>query len=61
MTPGIRRILAAGAVVAYCAAPSSVRPLLQLAANPISFAQRAEALAQAVIRVDSFTHILRRS
>jgi hypothetical protein len=60
VTPRILRALAAGAVVVYCATPTTLRPLIQLLTTS-ACAQRAEALAQAAVRADALSHILRRS
>lgn len=61
MNPRLRRVLATGAVVAYCATPAMIRPVLQMLTNPAACAQGAEALAQAAIRMDTLSHIFRRS
>jgi hypothetical protein len=58
--PRILRALAASAFVAYCATPTTVRPLIQLLATS-ACAQRAEALAQAAVRADALSHMLHRS
>lgn len=60
MSPRLRFLLATCALVSYCAAPST-RPWLQLLANPAACAQRVESLAQALVRIDSLAHFLRRS
>ena len=60
MNPRLRVLLAACAVGACCVAPAA-RPLLQLLVNPGLCAQRAESLAQVLLRIDSWTHLLRRS
>ena len=61
VNPRMRRLLATGAIVVYCTAPTTSRPLLQVLANPAACAQRVEALAQAAIRIDTLSHLFRRS
>jgi hypothetical protein len=61
VSPRLRIVLIACAVAAYSGAPQLVRPLVQVLANPAACAQRAQVIAQAVIRVGSLTHILRRT
>jgi hypothetical protein len=56
-----RLLLAACATAVYCAGLPGLRVLYPLLANPTACAQRAEALAQAVIRVQALTHVIRRS
>ena len=56
-----RLVVAACAAALYCAGPPGLRVLYPLLANPTACAQRAEALAQVVIRVQALTHVIRRS
>jgi hypothetical protein len=60
MKSPFRLLLVAGVIAAYSAGPSTLRPFYQLLANPAASVQRAESLAQVVMRVDAFTHLLRR-
>jgi len=48
------------AVAAYCTTPAT-RALVQVLANPAVCMQRAESLAQLLLRIESFPHVLRRS
>jgi hypothetical protein len=57
----VRMLLAAGAAAMYCAGLPGLRVLYPLLASPTACAQRAEALALAVIRVQALTHVIRRS
>lgn len=55
------RVLVVASLVAVCSAnPSTLRPLYQLMTNPGACMQRAESLAQVVMRIDSLSHLLRR-
>ena len=56
-----RFVITACVAALYCAGPSGLRLLYPLLASPTACAQRAEALAQAVIRVQALTHVIRRS
>jgi len=60
MNARLRLLLAAGAVAAYSVLPV-LRPLYPLLSNPAACAQRAESLAQLLIRAHVFTLVSRRS
>jgi hypothetical protein len=60
MKPPFRLLLIASLMATYGAGPSTLRPLYQLLANPAASAQRAESLAQAVMRIEAFVQSLRR-
>ncbi|HSV21092.1 MAG TPA: hypothetical protein VLR71_21975 [Casimicrobiaceae bacterium] len=56
-----RLVVAACAAALYCAGPPGLRLLYPLLTNPTACAQRAEVLAQAVIRVQALTSVFRRT
>lgn len=60
MKSPFRLLLIAGLVAAYGSGPSTLRPLYQLLANPAASVQRAESLAQGLMRIEAFAQSLRR-
>jgi hypothetical protein len=56
-----RLVVTACIAALYCAGPPGLRLLYPLLTSPTACAQRAEALAQAVIRVQTLTNVIRRS
>ena len=61
MNARIRVLVAAGCIAAYSAVPTLMRPLYPLLSNAGMCAQRVESLADAIVRVESFTQLSRRT
>jgi hypothetical protein len=55
----LRLLVIASLMAMYGVNPSTLRPLYQLLANPTTSIQRAETLAQWLVRVDSVKNLLR--
>jgi hypothetical protein len=56
-----RLLVLAGLMAIYGANPSTLSPLYQLLANPVTSMQRAETLAQWLMRIDAVKNLLRRT